>query len=159
MFPDLGLFLLRIVVGSLLAGHGAQKTFGWFGDRARTVAAFEAMGYRPADRFVTIAGWVQLGGGILVTAGFLLPVGSALIAGSSVQAIKAAKWRNGLWTQGDGYEYLLVLTTAVTTLALTGPGRYALDGGLTMPPVAALVLVGVALVAGLALPKRLPAQR
>ena len=28
---DFGLLLLRAVVGSLLAGHGAQKLFGWFG--------------------------------------------------------------------------------------------------------------------------------
>jgi len=28
---DLALLLLRIVVGVLVAGHGAQKLFGWFG--------------------------------------------------------------------------------------------------------------------------------
>jgi len=28
---DLALLLLRIVVGLLVAGHGAQKLFGWFG--------------------------------------------------------------------------------------------------------------------------------
>jgi len=28
---DLAMFLLRVVVGALFAGHGAQKLFGWFG--------------------------------------------------------------------------------------------------------------------------------
>ena len=35
---ELGLFLLHVVPGLLLMGHGAQKLFGWFG------------GYGPAAR-------------------------------------------------------------------------------------------------------------
>ncbi|TMD43848.1 MAG: DoxX family protein, partial [Chloroflexi bacterium] len=27
---DLGLLVLRLAVGGLLAGHGSQKLFGWF---------------------------------------------------------------------------------------------------------------------------------
>src|SRR5438093_5398500 len=30
---DIGLLLLRVVVGLTLAAHGAQKLFGWFGGR------------------------------------------------------------------------------------------------------------------------------
>lgn len=28
---DLGLFIMRLTAGGLLAGHGSQKLFGWFG--------------------------------------------------------------------------------------------------------------------------------
>jgi putative oxidoreductase len=28
---DMALFLLRVIVGLLVAGHGAQKLLGWFG--------------------------------------------------------------------------------------------------------------------------------
>lgn len=28
---DIALFVLRVIVGLLVAGHGSQKLFGWFG--------------------------------------------------------------------------------------------------------------------------------
>jgi putative oxidoreductase len=31
MGMDIGVLILRLVVGLLLFGHGAQKLFGWFG--------------------------------------------------------------------------------------------------------------------------------
>lgn len=31
MSIDLGLLILRVVVGLVLIGHGSQKLFGWFG--------------------------------------------------------------------------------------------------------------------------------
>ena len=33
---ELGLFLLHVVPGLLLMGHGAQKLFGWFGGHGPT---------------------------------------------------------------------------------------------------------------------------
>ncbi len=31
MLSDLGLLIMRLVIGGLLMGHGSQKLFGWFG--------------------------------------------------------------------------------------------------------------------------------
>ena len=46
---NLGLFILRSTVGALLAGHGAQKLFGWFGGHGLegTAKWLESMGLRP----------------------------------------------------------------------------------------------------------------
>lgn len=43
---DVGVLLIRLVVGLLLAGHGAQKLFGWFGGSGLTETGrqFSAMG-------------------------------------------------------------------------------------------------------------------
>jgi putative oxidoreductase len=47
---DTGLLLLRVLIGLLLAAHGAQKLFGWFsGHGLRGTADFlESLGWRPA---------------------------------------------------------------------------------------------------------------
>ena len=46
---DLGLLLARLVLGLLMAAHGSQKLFGWFGGHgiAGTSGFFEALGFRP----------------------------------------------------------------------------------------------------------------
>jgi len=45
---DAGLLALRLAVGGILAAHGVQKLFGWFGGHGPkdTAAAFEQDGLR-----------------------------------------------------------------------------------------------------------------
>lgn len=52
---ELGLVVLRVVVGGLFAGHGSQKLFGWFGGHGRegTGQFFESVGRLSAR-------WVRL---------------------------------------------------------------------------------------------------
>ena len=60
-----GLLLIRLVVGSTLAAHGAQKLFGWFGGGGPhgTAAGFEKLGFRAPLVPATLAGLSELGGG------------------------------------------------------------------------------------------------
>ena len=46
---DAGLLLARLVIGPMMAAHGAQKLFGWFGGYGLTGTAgfFEGLGFRP----------------------------------------------------------------------------------------------------------------
>ena len=50
---DTGLLVVRLVVGSLMAAHGAQKLFGWFGGHglAGVAGYFESLGFRPIERY------------------------------------------------------------------------------------------------------------
>ncbi len=52
MLADLGLLIVRIVVGALFSGHGLQKLAGWFGGRglAGTGQWFESLGLAPRPR-------------------------------------------------------------------------------------------------------------
>ena len=50
---DAGILLARIVIGPLMAAHGAQKLLGWFGGYGLTGTGgyFEGIGFRPGKRF------------------------------------------------------------------------------------------------------------
>src|SRR5258705_11062259 len=62
---DFGLLILRVAVGALLVGHGAQKLFGWFGGYglAGTGGFFHSLGFRPGKPMAAVAGLSEAGGG------------------------------------------------------------------------------------------------
>ncbi len=68
---DLGLLLLRAVVGLTLAAHGVQKLFGWFGGYGLdgTGAFLEKMGFLPGRRHAFMAGASEAGAGLLLAVG------------------------------------------------------------------------------------------
>ncbi|MEU7633629.1 DoxX family protein [Nocardia sp. NPDC049220] len=126
---DIGLLLLRVVFGGLLAAHGSQKLFGWFdgpGWRANA-DGFHEMGYNPGKLFGTIAGLSECTGGVLLLLGLLTPLASAIVIGTMINAINAS-WSGGLLT-GKGYESALLFAVAAAAIAFTGPGKFSLDAG------------------------------
>jgi len=162
MSINAGLLILRIVVGLMLAGHGAQKVFGWFGGTGMTgwTGAMSRMRIRPAVPWAWASALAELLGGLAVALGFLSPLGSFAIAGSMLVAIALVHWPKGFWVSKGGYEFNLLIIATVVALAVIGPGAYSLDHllriNLTQPVV---LIVGIlATVAGalLALTTRAP---
>ena len=74
---DLGLLILRFVVGLTLAAHGAQKLFGWFGGYGldATGQFMETLGFHPGRRHAALAGLTEAGGGVSLALGLLTPLG------------------------------------------------------------------------------------
>ncbi len=148
---DIGLLLLRLVVGLVLAAHGAQKLFGWFGGYgiAGTAGFLGQLGFRPARLQALAAGLAEFGGGLLLAVGLATPIGVVavvsvmLVAGISVHAGK------GFFVQTGGFEYTLVFGGAAAALAFTGPGRFSLDAMLAVPLRAGWETGVAAIVAGL----------
>jgi putative oxidoreductase len=141
---DLALLLLRLVAGLLLAGHGAQKLFGWFGGTglARTRAHLASLGFRPASMWAVIGAGSELTGGLLLALGLASPLGSIMAAAAMAVAITKMHWPK-LWAQDHGYEYALVLFVVAVAVGIAGPGAYSLDAvlGTALPHAAAGALV------------------
>ena len=126
---DTGLLLLRLVVGTTLAAHGAQKLFGWFGGPglAGAGASLESLGFAPGRRHALMAGLVETAGGLLLAIGLATPLAAAIVASVMIVAAVSAHLPRGFFAQNGGFEYTLVLGVAGLTPAFTGPGRASLD--------------------------------
>ena len=125
---DTGLLIARLVFGSVMAAHGAQKLLGWFGGYgiAGTGSFFESLGFRPGRLMAVAAGLTEMTSGLLVAAGLLGPVGPALMLSVMIVA-SSLHWNNGLFAMTYGIELPLLYSTAAVALALTGYGEYSLD--------------------------------
>ena len=126
---NIGLLIIRLVVGLLFVGHGAQKLFGWFGGYGLkgTGGWFESIGLKPGIAAALFAGLAELIGGLLFALGLFTPLAAILIAGTMAMAILKVHAANGLWVTANGYEYNLTLIAVVIGVALIGAGQYAID--------------------------------
>jgi putative oxidoreductase len=124
------LLALRAVVGGLLAGHGAQKLFGWFGGNGLegTAGWLRSMRLEPSRRWALIAGVSEFGGGLLTVLGLLNPLGPIAATAAMLTAWLKVHLGKPIWNSAGGAELPLVNLTVLSVIALRGPGRLSLDG-------------------------------
>lgn len=153
---DAGLLIARLTLGLLMAAHGSQKLFGWFGGYglSGTGGFFESLGFRPGRFFAGAAGAAEVTGGLLLAAGLLQPFGAALIISVMIVAALSVHWNNGLLATGDGIELPLLYGAGAAALALTGPGAYSLDAALGLTafwsPIVTLSVLALGVLSGFA---------
>jgi len=145
---SLGLFLLRLVVGGLFAVHGYPKLFGGAGKgEALSGSTKRAMGgefvnYMEHGGIGNLTGmlrsmeipnapkmaWLlalgEFAGGIALILGWKTRPVALGLAFSQVVAIDKVHAKDGLV---GGYEFNATLVGAAAALALTGPGKIAVD--------------------------------
>jgi putative oxidoreductase len=129
---DSATLLVRLVQGSLLAGHGAQKLFGHFQGPGMdgTTAFMEMLGLRPGRPWAFVAGLSEFGGGVLTALGLLNPLGPIGVIASMSMATAKAHWGKPIWVTEGGAELPLTNTAISAALLLNGPGKYSLDRAL-----------------------------
>ena len=128
MGDDVGILLLRVVLGLLLTGHGIQKVSFRLGGKglAGGIQEFASDGFRGGVYTALAAGISQIGAGLFLILGSLVPVAAMAAIGVMTVAL-TVKTKNGLWVQNDGFEYPLVLIVMASTLSLTGGGNWSID--------------------------------
>lgn len=147
---DVGLLIVRLVIGALFVAHGAQKLFGWFGGYgiAGTGGFMESLGFRPGRAFAFLTGVVEVAAGVMLMIGLGTPIAAAAVIGVMLNAVLTAKREAGLF---GGWELDLVYAAVAVAIAFVGPGAYSLDaqlgwdsGGITW----GLAALGLGVVAG-----------
>lgn len=121
--------VLRVPVGMILAAHGAQKLFGWFGGYGLegTGQWLASIGLEPGYLMALLAGGAEFFGGLALVLGLLTRPAAVVAAFTMLVAIFAVHIGNGLFMANNGYEYALTLFAATVALAIQGAGRFAVD--------------------------------
>jgi putative oxidoreductase len=126
---DLALLALRVVVGLLFVGHGAQKLLRAFGGGGLegTAGMFDSIGLRPGALHARAAATAEFMGGLLLALGLFTPFAAAALIAVMTAAVVTVHAPNGIWNTNKGYEYNLVLATVAFALAGIGSGAWSLD--------------------------------
>jgi putative oxidoreductase len=121
--------VVRVTTGLLLIPHGAQKLFGWFGGFGVTATGqyFEStLGMSPGIVFATLAGLIEVVGGLALTLGLFTRPAALAVAVFMGVALSVHVPNGFFWTAG-GIEYPLMWTLLAVAIFLRGGDRYSLD--------------------------------
>ncbi|MBX3437028.1 MAG: DoxX family protein [Planctomycetaceae bacterium] len=124
---DVSLLVMRVIVGTIMAAHGAQKLFGVFGGIG--MAEFAKM-MGPVAYLVAIG---EFFGGLGIVVGLLSRFSAASNLVIMLGAIAMVHGKNGFFLQNQGYEYNLALIGLLFPIVLVGPGRFTIGSYLPFP--------------------------
>lgn len=150
---SLGLFLLRLVVGGLYLVHGYAKVFGGPGKSEAISPEAEKLlgkgfkqqldygGVENVTGFVQSLGMpspkpmaialmtAEFGGGLALILGWHTRLAALALTGVQAVAIQKVHAPNGLLSPAPavGFETNVLFAAATSALAVTGPGKIALD--------------------------------
>lgn len=125
---DVGLLMMRLMLGSVFIFHGAQKLFGvWDGPGLVGFATYIEslqLPYPPAA--AVLAGAAELLGGLALVTGISMRLATLPLIFTMGVAIVVVHARTMSMMQ-NGFEYPLTLAVVLAGLACTGPGRFWLN--------------------------------
>jgi putative oxidoreductase len=117
---------LRLVIGVIMAAHGAQKAFGWFGGggfQGFSQYLGDALGFPAPALFAVLAILAELVGGLMLIAGFMPRPASLAIGVVMIVALATAH-------RGDSFfktHAQQVILAGCVTLLVAGSGPLSLQ--------------------------------
>jgi putative oxidoreductase len=121
--------ILRAPIGLILAAHGSQKLFAWFGGYGLegTGQWMASVGLTPGFLMALLAGSAEFFGGLALILGLFTRPAAAVTALTILVALLSVHLGKGFFLDTHGIEYALALLSATTALIFIGGGRYSLD--------------------------------
>jgi putative oxidoreductase len=121
--------ILRVPIGLILAAHGSQKLFAWFGGYGLdgTGQWMASIGLNPGFMMALLAGGAEFFGGVALMLGLLTRPAAMVNAITMLVALFWVHWGHGFFLDTHGIEYALALLSATAALVVIGGGRYSLD--------------------------------
>jgi len=156
---DLGLLVLRVVVGAVIIAHGVLKV-GWvWGSEAKNLAAlrgvagwFGSLGFWPPTFWAVVSAAAESIGGLLTVLGLGGPLGPGIVFGDLIVVTIVAHVPKGFWAGAGGIEFPVTLGAGALAIAFIGNGAFSLDAALRLtypdwllPGWIALMIVGAVL--------------
>jgi len=118
-FADPVYCLMRLIVGLMFACHGAQKLLGWFAKPGQTPPTL--------DLTMTIGGWIELGGGLLIAIGLLTRPAAFLASGMMAVAYFTAHASGGFFPIVNHGELAVAYCWLFFFMFFYGAGRLSVD--------------------------------
>lgn len=124
----LALLVFRTAVGAIMLAHGINHVFRG-GKIAGTAGWFESLGMRPGILHAWLASLTEIAAGALLLLGLLTPLAAAGVVGTMAVAWITNHLHNGffIFRPGEGWEYVMLLTTCGAVLGVLGAGDWSLD--------------------------------
>lgn len=156
----LGLLVLRVGLGVVLAAHGLQKLFGWWGGSGVTSFknSLSDVGYQHADILAYVSAGGEVVAGVLLVLGLFTPIAAAGALAFLINGLLATitarphSSHSFPYFLPDGHEYQITLIAMAVAVILAGPGRYGLDarrGWAHRPFIGSFVALVVGIAAGI----------
>src|SRR5437667_1933805 len=120
---NVSLLLLRLSVGGLLAGHGAQKLFGWFGGYGLkgTAGWLESLGMKPGKFWALGAAASEFGGGTLTALGLFHPSGQTSMLSPMIMATAKPTWGKRIGVTEGGAKLPVTIPAVARACLRNGP--------------------------------------
>lgn len=126
LLTDIGLLMIRGILGIVFLFHGSQKLFGAFeGPGIRGFASLlDGQGIPSPFAAAVLSGGTEFFGGLLVLLGLWLRIAVIPMVANMLVAVVVV--HSGAFSvQNEGMEYALTLAVVLAALGLTGPGRFS----------------------------------
>lgn len=122
----------RLVLGTIMFAHGAQKLFGWFGGYGlKGTAGFfaESLGMTPGIFWAALAGGGEFFGGLLLLIGLATRFAALTVAITMAVAIITV--HSGAFFAPAGMEFPLALLAISLAFLVAGGGALSVDARLS----------------------------